>query len=173
MDLLRLGLFVLFSLLLVGFTLWRKHRYRFFRLMAFECLLALVFVNSEYWFQSPFSIRQLFSWAFLVGSLLLALHGFWVLRTFGAPERDLEETTQLVVVGAYRYIRHPLYGSLILCGIGAILKSISIIGLSLLGSLIGFLYATAKVEEKDNLQKFGEAYQTYTQNTRMFIPYLI
>jgi protein-S-isoprenylcysteine O-methyltransferase Ste14 len=59
-----------------------------------------------------------------------------------------------------------------LCGIGAFLKSMTIWGLILLATLTAFLYATARVEEKDNMKKFGVEYQEYQRRTKMFIPFL-
>ena len=36
-----------------------------------------------------------------------------------------------------------------------------------------FLTATARVEEVENLQKFGPDYAHYMKSTRMFIPFLL
>jgi protein-S-isoprenylcysteine O-methyltransferase Ste14 len=167
--------FILFSVLsisLLVFTLRRPHRHRFFRFFAFECTLGLVVLNADSWFLDPTSVLQIVSWLLLSGSLLLALHGFHMLRSFGAPEEDLENTTELVDTGAYRYIRHPLYASLLLLGLGAFLKSPSGYGILLLVLLIVFLYATARVEEADNLERFGQLYAEYMETTRMFVPFL-
>jgi protein-S-isoprenylcysteine O-methyltransferase Ste14 len=35
-----------------------------------------------------------------------------------------------------------------------------------------FLIATAKVEETENLEKFGSDYAVYMKTTKMFIPFL-
>jgi len=35
------------------------------------------------------------------------------------------------------------------------------------------LVVMAKLEEKENLRYFGEKYQDYMENTKMFIPYLV
>jgi len=168
-----LGLFVFLSVLLLAFTLSRPHRHRFYRFFAFECLLGLVILNAESWFKRPFSLLQLVSWVFLVSSLILALHGFRLLRKLGAPDDDIEDTTRLVTVGAYRYIRHPLYASLNLLGAGAFLKRPAFIGFLLLLALLVFLFATARMEEQGNLRRFGDAYRQYMEKTKMFIPFLI
>ncbi len=165
-------LFLVLSLLLLFFTLRRPYRHRFFRFFAFECTLGLVVLNADFWFLDPASVLQILSWLLLVGSLLLALHGFHMLRSFGAPQEDLENTTEVVTTGAYRFIRHPLYGSLLLLGLGAFLKSPSEYGLVLVILLAVFLYATARVEEVDNLKRFGQTYADYMEATRMFIPYI-
>lgn len=168
----RLGVFTILSILLLAFTLSRPHRHRFYRFFAFESLLGLVLLNTDTWFRDPFSSIHLFSWIFLASSLVLAIHGFRLLHIAGAPEGDIEDTTQLVTTGAYRYIRHPLYCSLLLGGVGAFLKDPSLLGLLLLIILLVFVYATARVEERDNLERFGSAYRLYMEKTKMYIPFL-
>jgi protein-S-isoprenylcysteine O-methyltransferase Ste14 len=168
----QLAVFIVLSILLISFTLRRPHRHRFYRFFAFESLLALVLLNSDTWFRDPFTTIQLISWIFLAGSLLLALHGFQLLRIAGSPKEDIEETTQLVTIGAYRYIRHPLYCSLLVLGVGTFLKEPSPLGFLLFFLVVVFVYATGKVEERDNLTRFGSAYREYMQKTKMFIPFL-
>ncbi|MEJ2300039.1 MAG: methyltransferase [Anaerolineales bacterium] len=108
----------------------------------------------------------------LFSSLLLALHGFRLLRLIGQPQGPIENTTKLVTAGAYQYIRHPLYCSLILLGLGIYLKDPSAVGALLLVVLGASLYATGRVEESENLHKFGDEYARYLERTKMFIPFL-
>jgi protein-S-isoprenylcysteine O-methyltransferase Ste14 len=168
----RLAIFTILSIVLLAFTLSRPHRHRFHRFFAFESLLALILLNTGSWFRDPFSPLHLVSWLFLAGSLVLALHGFRLLRLAGAPQGDIEDTTQLVTSGAYRYMRHPLYCSLLILGVGAFLKDPNLLGFLLFALLFVFVYATAKVEERVNIARFGSAYQEYMEETKMFIPYL-
>ncbi len=165
--------FVLLSLALLWFTLRRPHAHRGYRFVAFEAILTLVFLQADRWFIDPLRPVQLLSWIALAVSLGLALHGFYLLRTQGAPNQDIENTTLLVTTGAYRYIRHPLYASLLLFGIGAALKQLSPLVAALVLILILAVYATAKVEERSNLERFGDTYRDYMSHTRMFIPYLL
>jgi protein-S-isoprenylcysteine O-methyltransferase Ste14 len=167
------GVFTLLSMLLLVFTLKRPHRHRFPRFFAVESILGLVLLNTGGWFRNPLSLRQLVSWIFLVSSLVLALHGFRLLRIAGSPRDDIEETTRLVTIGAYRYIRHPLYCTLLLGGVGAFLKNPSFLGLILLLILTGFVFATGKIEEYENIDRFGEEYRAYMETTKMFVPFLI
>lgn len=159
-------------------ALRNRRSHGFFRFFAFEALLILLLLNADSWFQQPFSIRQIISWSLLVGSLLLAIHGFTLLRQIGRPEKSIndatrlgiEKTTRLVTSGAYRYIRHPLYASLLFFSWGAFLKQPSLLG-ALLGVVISVaLYATARVEERENLHNFGAEYLEYMKQTKMFIP---
>jgi protein-S-isoprenylcysteine O-methyltransferase Ste14 len=151
----------------------RPNSYGFYRFFAFETILGLVLLNVNRWFSDPFSILQIPSWVSLIGSALLAIHGFHLLRVIGQPEGSIEETTRVVQVGAYRYIRHPLYASLLLFAIGAFLKDISLLAGILLVVSCVFLYATARVEERQNIDIFGAEYAAYMQRTKMFIPYVL
>jgi protein-S-isoprenylcysteine O-methyltransferase Ste14 len=130
-------------------------------------------LNLRHWFGDPFSARQLVSWSLLVLSGLLALHGFWLLGKSGKAIGEFEQTTVLVTGGAYRYIRHPLYASLLYLGLGASLKHISLLTSGLAMAAFICLYITARVEEGENIERFGEAYQMYMQGTKMFVPYLL
>jgi len=171
--LIKFVIFIFVSILLFIFTQSRTHSHRYYRFFAFESLLVIVLLNTDTWFRDPFSLIQIISWIFLAGSLFLAIHGFWLLRIAGSPKGDIEDTTELVTSGAYGYIRHPLYCSLILGGVGAFLKKPSYPGFLFLIILMIFLYTTARVEEIDNLKRFGSAYRSYMERTRMFIPFLI
>ncbi|RLD05457.1 MAG: isoprenylcysteine carboxylmethyltransferase family protein [Chloroflexota bacterium] len=165
-------LFFVFSTPLLIFTFMRPHPYRFSRFAAFESVLGLLFLGAEVWFYEPFSLRQIISWVLLLGSLVLAVYGFYMLRVSGEPDGDVENTTQLVTTGIYRYIRHPLYGSLILLGAGAFLKSPSFLGAGALMLLCLSAFITAKIEEEHNLDQFGGEYRVYMEKTKMFIPLL-
>jgi protein-S-isoprenylcysteine O-methyltransferase Ste14 len=153
----------------------------FFRFFAWEAILALILFNINYWFVKPFSIHQVVSWSLLLLCSYLVIHGALLLRTAGKPDRrrndssliGIEKTTELVTVGAYRYIRHPVYCSLLCLGWGVFFKHPSWFGISLVAITTIFLTMTAKMEDAENLRFFGEAYQSYMERTKMFIPFLI
>ena len=169
---LHLIIFTILSAIFLFFTLTRPHVHRFYRFVIFESVLALSLMNADDWFVNPFSPRQILSWIMLLSSILLAFHGFYVLRSRGEPEGDIDETTKLIETGAYRYIRHPLYGTLLLVGIGAFLKAPSWVGGGILGVACLAAYLTAVAEEHGNIVKFGETYRDYMKRTKMFIPYI-
>jgi protein-S-isoprenylcysteine O-methyltransferase Ste14 len=161
-------------------SLRRRDAHGFYRFFAFEAILGLVALNLPTWLRDPFSPRQLASWALLLASLLLAVHGFTLLRRAGKPDPGIEDptrlgvekTTCLVRSGAYRVIRHPLYASLLALAWGVFLKAPSWLGLTLAVVATGALYLTARVEEQENLRNFGPAYGEYMRETRMFIPFV-
>jgi len=167
-----LALWFVFTLLLLGFTLARPHPYRFPRFLAFESILSLIFLNARVWFSDPFRWHQLLSWSFLAGSLFLASWGFALIKTRGKPEGDFEDTTRLITTGVYRFIRHPLYSSLIAFALGAFLKNPSLIGAALVLSTVLGTFMTAQIEEAHNLERFERDYQDYMERTKRFIPFI-
>jgi protein-S-isoprenylcysteine O-methyltransferase Ste14 len=152
----------------------------FYRFFAWECILVLFLLNVENWYRDPFSVPQIVSWLLLIVSAFLVIHGVYLLRRIGKPDATREEapllgfekTTALVVEGAYRYIRHPLYSSLLFLGWGIFFKDLSWAGLALAAGTTFFLAMTARAEEGENIRFFGPAYQDYMRQTRMFIPFL-
>jgi protein-S-isoprenylcysteine O-methyltransferase Ste14 len=147
-------------------------RHGFYRFFGYEAIIGLLLLNLSGWFDDPLSARQIVSWALLAGSFGLAAHGFYLLKVVGRPNGSIENTTRLVRVGAYRFIRHPLYGSLILFAWGAMLKHTTPVNILLALAATGLLTATARTEERENLARFGEEYTAYLARTKMFIPHV-
>jgi len=161
-------------------SLLNIHSHGFFRFFAFELIIILFLLNVKYWFVSPFSSNQIISWVMLFSSIFFVVEGFRLLRSKGVPDElrpgedlyKIEKTTKLVTEGIYKYIRHPLYGSLLLLAWGIFFKSVSTMGFFLVISTSFFLTLTAKIEEKENCKYFGKEYDSYIQRTKMSIPYL-
>jgi protein-S-isoprenylcysteine O-methyltransferase Ste14 len=84
----------------------------------------------------------------------------------------IEKTTTLVTSGAYRYIRHPVYGSLLYGTLGVFLKNPSLVAGLLAMTSMGLLVITARVEEAECLEFFGTSYKEYMRRTKMFIPFV-
>jgi protein-S-isoprenylcysteine O-methyltransferase Ste14 len=140
--------------------------------VAWELLLVLLLLNADLWFRDPFSVRQIASWLLLIASGYLVVEGVRLLRKIGRPRDEIEGTTVLVVVGAYKYLRHPLYASLLFLGWGAFLKDTSLLAGILAVAASAFLGVTAKVEEAENVKKFGRDYVDYMKRTKRFVPFL-
>ena len=153
----------------------------FYRFFAWEAILALILVNLEHWFRNPLSLHQVLSWIFLIVSAFLVVHAVHLLHIIGKPDAQrsddeatigIEKTTHLVSVGAYKYIRHPMYSSLLFLAWGVFFKDLSWLSGVLALAATAFLVATAKVEEVEDIRFFGTAYQTYIKQTKMFVPFL-
>jgi protein-S-isoprenylcysteine O-methyltransferase Ste14 len=152
----------------------------FYRFFAFESILVILLLNIPFWIKSALSPLQILSWILLIGSLIFVIQGVYLLRKLGgsAQRQDspetyaFENTANLVTAGIYKYIRHPLYSSLLLLAWGAYLKHITIAGtIATLVATIA-LVATAKMDERECLNTFGSAYAAYMKKTKKFIPYL-
>ncbi len=136
-------------------------------------LLALVLLNLPPWFRESFCPRQWASWILLAASAAMAGTGFRTLIKLGRPRGHIDRTTVFVVRGVYRFIRHPLYASLILLAWGVQLKETSPSATVLALAATVLIFVMAKVEEGENRRKFGAAYARYVRRSRMFVPFIV
>lgn len=182
-DEIRLALFIAISVALTAIS-WRSifnvRSHGFFRFIAWEAITALVLWNIPHWFSEPLSARQLLSWLALCSSLYVLWEGVSRLRsakrTTARPERELyafERTSELVTSGIYRYIRHPLYASLLFLAWGAFLKDIALVPAIFVAVASASLFRTALADERECARYFGDRYEQYMQRTKRFIPFVL
>ena len=168
-------LFILISIL-IGFLardwLMQRSSHGLTRFLALECVLALTVLSLPAWLRDPFMPMQILSWLLILAALLLAGYGYRMLRQGGKPELKLAADQQLAVEGFYKYVRHPLYSSLILFAMGVFLKAITMSSTVLLCGATLFLYLTAREEEMENLDRFGVEYARYLDDSKMFVPFV-
>ena len=153
----------------------------FYRFFVFEFTLALLLLNIPYWFDYPFSPTQIVSWILLFYSGYLLIQSVYFFKKYGGSRKirdgtanfEFENTTTLIQEGIYKYIRHPMYGSLLFLALGAMFKQIYIITISLAILVLIFGILTARIEEKENIKFFGSDYEYYMKKTKMFIPFII
>jgi protein-S-isoprenylcysteine O-methyltransferase Ste14 len=163
------------AILLVSWFLSIKYKryHGIARFFSFESIFVLILLNLKFWFKNPFSPLQIISWILLILSVYPVITGSMLLQRKGKPDSNFENTSLLVKSGIYKYIRHPLYLSLILFGTGVMLKNPDsfqwILGLI---NLIAILI-TARIEEREMIAKFGDAYREYMTETKMFIPFIV
>lgn len=153
----------------------------FYRFFAWECMLGIFVLNMRFWHVVANPTHQLISGLLFFASLLLVLFSLALLQLPGKPDTnrddvpllEFEKTTTLVTSGIYRYIRHPMYASLISLCWGFFFKQPSLVAGILAVTASGLLVTTARVEEIENIRYFGEEYQKYMKRTKMFVPYII
>jgi protein-S-isoprenylcysteine O-methyltransferase Ste14 len=154
----------------------------FYRFFAWEFMIALFLLNADVWFQEPFSWYQLLSWFLLCVCLVPLVFGVRALRSQGSPvaRRDaepqllaFEKTSALVTGGIYRYIRHPLYSSLLFLTWGIFFKALTWPGVMLAFAATLFLFATALADEAECIRFFGPPYQVYMKTSKRFVPFLV
>ncbi|SDU15724.1 methyltransferase family protein [Geopseudomonas guangdongensis] len=177
-------IFVLGSLGLAWLSravLLRPRSHGFYRFFAWEAILGLLVLNGPVWFVDRYAPHQLLSWVLLFVSIGVLVAGLHLLRRVGRPDTQrgeeglfaFEQTSTLVTVGIFRYIRHPLYASLLLLAWGIFFKQPGLLGAlcALLAS--GALWLTALKDEQECLAHFGEDYRQYMQFSKRFIPFLL
>jgi protein-S-isoprenylcysteine O-methyltransferase Ste14 len=179
---------IIFLVLSIPVTIisWRSlfavKSHGFYRYFAWECILWLIAQNYIYWFTDPFGTVHIISWILLIASIFVLLAGVFKMKkskhTGGGEARndkelfEFEKTSELIDTGIFRYIRHPLYSSLLLLTWGIYLKNATVLLLiiSILSSI--FLYFTAHYDEAECIKYFGERYVQYRKKTKTFIPFL-
>lgn len=179
----RVIIFALLALTVVAVsrrTMFDVRSHGFYRMVSWLCIAWLLAANCRVWFDYPFSVRQLFSWAFLIISVYLVVAGVIMLKKTGKPQNtrdekslyNFERTTELIDRGIFRYIRHPLYSSLIFLTWGICFKNPApeLLLISLLSTIS--LYLTAKFDEKECIAYFGNKYVEYVKKSKRFIPFV-
>ncbi len=84
----------------------------------------------------------------------------------------LKDGCQLITTGAYHYIRHPMYTSVIFMMLGVLISSPSFLEFILFLLLIIVLLLKAKREEMLWCQHNKE-YIEYQKETKFFLPYIL
>jgi protein-S-isoprenylcysteine O-methyltransferase Ste14 len=165
------------TLFIVLFSWFLSIKYRRYhgiaRFFAFESVFILVLLNFRMWFFNPFSMFQVISWILLILSAYIVITGYLLLKRKGKPSVNFENTSLLVRSGIYRYIRHPLYLSIFLFGTGVMLKDPDREQLILGAINLAAVWITARIEESEMVEKFGDEYRTYMKETKMFIPFIV
>lgn len=107
---------------------------------------------------------------FLAGTVLAATGAVNLGRNL-TPLPAPRENGELVVAGAYRFVRHPIYSGLIFMafGWGVWLQSWLTIGYALL--LLAFFDIKSRYEERLLQDKFPE-YAAYRTRVRKLIPFV-
>lgn len=180
----QIVIFVLGTLGLVFVSRKSIHKpgtHGFYRFFAWELMLLLYVLNLPVWDVDIDATHQIIAGVFFMISLFLVAVGVLQLLLMGKPDekRDdvpmlhFEKTTVLVTSGIYRYIRHPIYGSLFFLCWGFFFKCPSLVGAALALMSSAFLIATARVEEVECIRFFGESYRDYMKRSKMLVPFIL
>ncbi len=114
---------------------------------------------------------------FGIGVVLLAL-GLWLfhrshadLGTNWSLTLEVREKHQLITHGLYRWVRHPMYLSLLVYSLGQVLAVPNWIAGPSYGVAMVILFAfRVGPEERMMVEEFGEQYEAYSKATRRLIP---
>lgn len=112
------------------------------------------------------------SWALWLASIALGLWTLGVNRPGNFNIRPEPKTDgHLVRSGPYRWVRHPMYGSVLLLAAGASAWLGSALGWGLLLALLGVLVGKANLEERWLMQRYT-AYAEYQKHTWRLLPWV-
>jgi len=160
----EMSIFIILSVVIIFVSrgsLFTPRSHGFYRFFAWELIAVLFVLNANVWFAHPWSGHQIISWLLLMicvillslGLVSLVARGKSIKRRESEPQLlPFEKTTVLVTTGVYRYIRHPLYSSLLFLAWGIFFKAPGLINALLAITTTLFLVATAKADEIECLR---------------------
>lgn len=141
---------------------------RFYVGIQFLILFLLIFFSNNVGYQLSIlrSIGTIFEIVGLLGFLLSANILRGSLTAIPIPKPDGKLSTN----GLYKYVRHPMYTSVLLLTVGIALRSGSLIKYFLVIALALLFYSKSIYEERYLFQKYPE-YGQYLESVPRFIPF--
>jgi protein-S-isoprenylcysteine O-methyltransferase Ste14 len=134
----------------------------------------LYILDPDWMAWSSFDAPTWMRWAGALLGLVVIAASQWVMRSLG---RNVSETVltkdqqELVTVGPYRWIRHPLYttGILLFASIGLMAASWFILLFTLIAAIM-IRFVVIPVEERELVARFGDGYRDYSRRTGRLLP---
>lgn len=137
-------------------------------------ILSLIVANyiETSWMGFPPHIPALGAAVFLAG-LYFRWHSIHHLGKFFTIQVAISEDHRVIDTGPYKFIRHPSYtGGLLMClGLGLCLANPVSTAILLLLPFLAFLWRI-NIEETALRSALGDAYVTYSANTKRLIPFI-
>jgi len=116
------------------------------------------------WKANPhFGLFHVLSFLFIGGGFVLISAGWRVLY-------DAQRRGQLATTGIYARIRHPQYDGFVLIMFGFLLQWPTLLTLTMFPVLVVMYWRLAKVEERDAIARFGDAFRDYMRRVPGFVP---
>lgn len=85
---------------------------------------------------------------------------------------EIKANASLITTGAYRYIRHPMYFSVLVMILGVVVSKLTLLSLFIYVLLVVTLFLKAQKEEMLWVEQSSE-YKNYMQKTKRIIPFVL
>jgi protein-S-isoprenylcysteine O-methyltransferase Ste14 len=85
---------------------------------------------------------------------------------------EIKENASLITKGAYRYIRHPMYFSVLVIMLGVLVSKPNLLSFFIYVLLVVTLFLKAQKEEVLWMERSCE-YKSYRQKTKKIIPFIL
>ena len=105
-------------------------------------------------------------------SFVLIGGGFWLISAGWQRLYVAQKRHQLATDGVYARMRHPQYVGFILVMLGFLVQWPTILTLAMFPVLVIMYVRLAKVEERESVAEFGDAYTKYMKDVPGFVPKL-
>ncbi|MFZ0892150.1 MAG: isoprenylcysteine carboxylmethyltransferase family protein [Thermoplasmata archaeon] len=138
-----------------------------------------VFLVPMYAYHWPAFPDFQYSWIVQIAGVVLGVAGGLIYsrsaRALGAqmtPRIQIRKGAHLVQTGPYRYVRHPVYGAIIVIALGQTFLFLSSLAAVLTVLLVCLALYRARLEEGllGSSDGFGSIYRSYVTHTGRFVP---
>ena len=85
----------------------------------------------------------------------------------------IKEGHELIASGPYSVVRHPIYSGLLLAAFGQAVVDGQWFRLIAVGIIFAGFWRKLRIEERWMRQRFGSAYETYSQRVSALIPFIL
>lgn len=129
----------------------------------FVCLGLLFYLNS-------FTPKTPFSSVLFVGGMFIGLSALSEMRNSKfSVFPQVRKGAEIVDTGIYKYVRHPMYLSVLMIAFSSTLNNLRLVPVLLFFTLVADLYYKIEHEEKSLIKNVKE-YRQYMKNTSKLIP---
>ena len=137
----------------------------------FVLIAAAGFSVGGAWAREPRTVTTIVAGFLMVAGAWLAVSGAVELREGFTPLPRPRNGARLVETGAYRLVRHPVYGGIVMGALGWGLFTASPISIGLALVLLAF-FRLKSAREEAWLAEVYPGYEAYRSRTRRLIPFI-
>jgi protein-S-isoprenylcysteine O-methyltransferase Ste14 len=129
--------------------------------------------QGKFWLRQPHSWQIILAIVFFALGILLSWTSTRALGRQWRIDAGLSSDHELIMGGPYRFVRHPIYTSMlcVLLATGFVVTPLPLFLLALVVFLIG-TEIRVRIEDKLLASQFGEKFQQYQRSVPAYIPFI-